>query len=73
MARHRKNENFSTKRISPFFRTIVTVILFSQCLKEVPIPVPFYKKGQWRILRFQIFKLFPVSSCSKLFETKQEQ
>ena len=41
--------------------TIVLLILFSQYLGPVPVPVPNYSKGKWTKGRAYIFKLIPVS------------
>uniref|UniRef100_A0A0P4WE00 Solute carrier family 23 member 2 n=3 Tax=Scylla olivacea TaxID=85551 RepID=A0A0P4WE00_SCYOL len=41
--------------------TIVLLILFSQYMKEIPLPIPTYKVGSGcTISWFYIFKLFPV-------------
>ena len=43
-------------------RTILMLTVFSQCMSDVPIPLPGYKIGQgFQIVWFQLFKLFPVS------------
>ncbi|KAG0725101.1 Solute carrier family 23 member 1 [Chionoecetes opilio] len=43
------------------FLTIALLVLFSQYLKEVPVPIPGYKKGQGCAVSWvYIFKLFPV-------------
>ncbi|MPC58198.1 Solute carrier family 23 member 2 [Portunus trituberculatus] len=41
--------------------TIVLLVMFSQYLKEVPLPIPLYKVGSGcTISWFYLFKLFPV-------------
>jgi len=40
--------------------TMLVMILFSQYLKDVGIPVPTYSGGRVQIKRFYAFKLFPV-------------
>lgn len=43
------------------FMTIALLILFSQYIKEVPVPVPVFKKSSgWTVSKIYIFKLFPV-------------
>ncbi|KAF2354585.1 Xanthine/uracil/vitamin C permease, partial [Trinorchestia longiramus] len=40
--------------------TIVLLIVFSQYLGEVPVPVPLYQDGKWTVGKAYIFKLIPV-------------
>ncbi|XP_064614436.1 solute carrier family 23 member 1-like [Liolophura sinensis] len=41
--------------------TMFLIALFSQYLRDLPFPIPIYKKGQgWGISRFAPLKLFPV-------------
>ncbi|NXP80501.1 S23A1 protein, partial [Ramphastos sulfuratus] len=41
--------------------TIVLVVLFAQYLRNVPIPLPGYRRGKgFVLLRVQIFKMFPI-------------
>ncbi|XP_047739598.1 solute carrier family 23 member 1 [Hyalella azteca] len=40
--------------------TIVLLIVFSQYLGEVPMPVPVYRQGRWTVGRAYVFKLIPV-------------
>ncbi|PNF20132.1 hypothetical protein B7P43_G04367 [Cryptotermes secundus] len=51
---HILNEHYS-------LYTILLLTVFSQCLPEVPIPIPSYKRNQgFVIIWFHLFKLFPV-------------
>ncbi|XP_069484879.1 solute carrier family 23 member 1-like [Ambystoma mexicanum] len=41
--------------------TTFLIILFSQYLRNVPVPIPTYSKAnRWHILRVNIFQIFPV-------------
>jgi len=40
--------------------TFVSVIIFSQVLKEVKTPIPYYNGGRWQLYWLPSFKLFPV-------------
>lgn len=42
------------------FLTIVLMVLFSQYLRNVPLPFPTYKKSGFGITKVYVFKLFPI-------------
>ena len=42
------------------------MVVFSQYLKNVPVPVPVYTpKGGFRVVRAPVFKLFPVRKARR--------
>ena len=55
-------------RVFVCFRTIVLIVLFSQYLSKVEVPVPGYNKerGNFYVGRFPLFRLFPVSRGSDI-------
>ncbi|XP_069811824.1 solute carrier family 23 member 1-like [Dendropsophus ebraccatus] len=40
--------------------TIVLIIIFSQYIIHIEVPILSYKKGKWKISKYPVFKLFPV-------------
>ncbi|KAM4038994.1 solute carrier family 23 member 2-like [Anomaloglossus baeobatrachus] len=40
--------------------TIVLIIIFSQYLRQIEVPIILYSKGKWKISKYPVFKLFPV-------------
>ncbi|KAG9490434.1 hypothetical protein GDO78_006005 [Eleutherodactylus coqui] len=40
--------------------TIALIIIFSQYLRNIEVPLILYSKGKWKISKYPIFKLFPV-------------
>ena len=43
------------------FRTILLMVLFSQYLRDVKVPLPIYKKGLgFSFVKANVFGLFPV-------------
>ena len=58
----------NSKIAPPFltFRTVAMMVVFSQYLKNVPLPVPVYTpKGGFRVVRAPVFKLFPVREAHR--------
>jgi hypothetical protein len=44
------------------FRTIFFIVVFSQFLKNIPLPVPAYGGKKCHISKFYLFQVFPVRS-----------
>ena len=43
------------------FRTVAMMVVFSQYLKNISLPLPVYTpKGGFRVVKAPVFKLFPV-------------
>ncbi|XP_075062085.1 solute carrier family 23 member 1-like [Mixophyes fleayi] len=40
--------------------TIALIIIFSQYLRNIELPLISYSKGKWKISKYPVFKLFPV-------------
>ena len=56
---------FDFMNVLSLLRTIFLVLLFSQYARNVKFPLPIYKsKKGWTAYKFQLFKMFPVSSRS---------
>lgn len=46
-----------------FFRTVCLILLFSQYLSKVDVPMIAYKDKKWKVFQYPLFKLFSVSRC----------
>lgn len=46
-----------------FFRTVGLILLFSQYLSKVDVPMIAYKDKKWKVFQYPLFKLFSVSRC----------
>merc|ERR1719188_187611 len=52
---------FASKNWAVSLGTVAMMVVFSQYLKNVPIPLPVYTpKGGFRVVKAPVFKLFPV-------------
>lgn len=45
------------------FRTVGLILLFSQYLSKVDVPMIAYKDKKWKVFQYPLFKLFSVSRC----------
>lgn len=52
-----------TSDSSVFFRTVCLILLFSQYLSKVDVPMIAYKDKKWKVFQYPLFKLFSVSRC----------
>lgn len=50
-----------TSDSSVFFRTVCLILLFSQYLSKVDVPMIAYKDKKWKVFQYPLFKLFSVS------------
>lgn len=47
--------------MSSFSRTVCVILLFSQYLSKVNLPLIAYKDKKWKVFQYPLFKLFSVS------------
>jgi len=47
--------------LSSFYRTVCLILLFSQYLSKVNLPLIAYKDKKWKVFQYPLFKLFSVS------------
>uniref|UniRef100_A0A8C5QU29 Solute carrier family 23 member 1 n=1 Tax=Leptobrachium leishanense TaxID=445787 RepID=A0A8C5QU29_9ANUR len=40
--------------------TVTLIVVFSQYLRNIELPVLVYSKGKWKMIKYPVFKLFPV-------------
>ncbi|XP_075715508.1 solute carrier family 23 member 1-like [Rhinoderma darwinii] len=40
--------------------TVALIIIFSQYMRHVEVPLISYRRGKWKISKYPVFKLFPV-------------
>ncbi|KAM4678014.1 solute carrier family 23 member 2-like [Discoglossus pictus] len=40
--------------------TVGLIIIFSQYLRDIELPMIVYRKGKWNVIKYPVFKLFPV-------------
>lgn len=43
------------------FSTVCLILLFSQYLSKVDVPLIAYKEKRWKVFQYPLFKLFSVS------------
>lgn len=52
--------------LSSFYRTVCLILLFSQYLSKVNLPLIAYKDKKWKVFQYPLFKLFSVSVFYKI-------
>lgn len=52
--------NDGDSQFSACFSTVCLILLFSQYLSKVDVPLIAYKDRKWKVFQYPLFKLFSV-------------